>query len=96
MKKYRVDQDIICTLVEAFFATRHLNYIIRPEFLAPLLVFVLEMWTWLLIYWTNFYLQITNIIELLVLLCMSHTYRSFLLSGRPELGIPLPLTEYWT
>ena len=37
MMKYGVDKDIICTLVEMFVSTRRPNYIIRPEFLAPLL-----------------------------------------------------------
>ena len=37
MAKYRVDEDYICTLVELFISTRRPNYIIRPEFLAPLL-----------------------------------------------------------
>ena len=37
MTKYGVDKDIICTLVETFIATRGPNYIIHPEFLAPLL-----------------------------------------------------------
>ena len=37
MTTYGVDKDIICTLVESFIATRRPSYIIRPEFLAPLL-----------------------------------------------------------
>ena len=37
MAKYGVDKEIICILVEVFISTRRPNYIIRPEFLAPLL-----------------------------------------------------------
>ena len=37
MAKYRVDDDYTCTLVEIFISTRRPNFIIRPEFLAPLL-----------------------------------------------------------
>ena len=35
MVKYRVDKDVIGTLVELFISTRRPNYIICPEFLAP-------------------------------------------------------------
>ena len=37
MTKYGVDNNIICALVEAFISTRRPDYIIRPEFFAPLL-----------------------------------------------------------
>ncbi|KAF8816435.1 hypothetical protein BYT27DRAFT_7183979 [Phlegmacium glaucopus] len=37
MSKYRVDKDIVCTLVESFLAARRPSHIVRPEFLAPLL-----------------------------------------------------------
>ena len=37
MAKYGVAQDIVCTLVELFLATRLPNHIVRPEFLAPIL-----------------------------------------------------------
>jgi hypothetical protein len=37
MREYGVDNDIMCTLVEAFIATRRPNCISRPEIFAPLL-----------------------------------------------------------
>ena len=38
MTKYEVDNDIICTLVEAYMAVRRPNSITRPEIFAPLLI----------------------------------------------------------
>ena len=37
LAKYGVDSSITCTLVETFMSIRRPNYIVRPEFLAPLL-----------------------------------------------------------
>jgi hypothetical protein len=38
MLKYGVDNNIICTVVQTFISTRRPDYIVHPQFLAPLLI----------------------------------------------------------